>query len=91
MQGGGRQRGGGQLDLPQALMAGVVVALFLFIWKKWIKPKLGITFAMCPPEYQTTTVQTVQTVQQPQQQVVVQQPQQQVVQQPMQKDAFMSY
>lgn len=34
--------------MGQALLAGAIVALFLFIWKKWLKPRLGINTALCP-------------------------------------------
>jgi hypothetical protein len=83
--GGGSRQSGGYVNVRESLMAGVVVAIFIFIWKKWLKPKLGITFSMCPEG--TGNVQQ-QVVQQPIQQPTspVQQPEQ-----PQQVDSFRSY
>jgi hypothetical protein len=36
-----------QSGMGQALIAGAIVALFLFIWKKWLKPALGLGQALC--------------------------------------------
>jgi hypothetical protein len=83
--GQGRQSGGG-LAMPQALMAGAVVAICLFIWKRWLKPKLGISFAMCPEDVKSVTTTTTTNVVVPGVPAAPTQPQQ-----PQQPDTFVSY
>ena len=57
------------------LMAAVVVGLFLFIWKAWLRPRLGIHIQGCNPQGGPQQV----VVQQPVQQVPPEQQQQQQV------------
>lgn len=94
-QGYGMQ-GAAPTGMGQALLAGAIVALCLFVWKKWLKPALGLGQALCRVRPQIVVQQAPQQAAAP---VVVQQAppatqqpaQQQPAQQPTQQESYTNY